>query len=331
MGGFAPSLPVGTLNVALSNYAKEFRNNMLVGDMLAPRVPVARQSFQYLVFDRSNQRLDRQTLRAPGAIPQSDRMSYSALPYFCQSHALRAKIPYEQEQYALGLGFSEKQAATRRLMDKLALDRENYIAQLLFTAGNVTNTMALAGNAMFDSYLGGNTSQPTQVIEYGKSVVRQSGVEANALILSDPVITALVNNPIIVQRFQYTKGGAIGLDELSTVFGIKCYRAAAVALNDVNAASYIWGTNAVLAYVQDATSQQDLSGLKTFDWTAAPETVGGYGVLEFPEPNLDAKADIISVDWYWDTRITAQETLFTFTNCVAAPTMAAIAAPGVGY
>lgn len=330
MGSFAPNLPAGTLNVALSNYAKEFRNNALVGDLIAPRVPVARQSFQYVVFDRSNQRLDRQTLRAAGDTPQSDRMSYSVLPYMCRSHALRAKVPYEQEQYALGMGFSEKQAATRRLVDKLNLDRENFIANLATTPGNVPNNEALSGAGMFDSYLSNNASVPTEVVEDAKSVIRQSGVEANIMILSDPVITALVNNPVIVERFKYTAGGAITLDQLSQVFGIKCVRAAAIALDKNNVGSYVWGTNVVLAYAAPATSMQDLSALKTFDWTSAPETVGGYGVLEFPDPNLDAKADIISVDWYWDTRITASETLYLLTNCVQAPAMAANPAPVAG-
>lgn len=328
MGAFAPSLPVGTLNVALSNYMKGYRNNQFVGDLIAPRVPVPRQSFQYVIFDRSNQRLDREVLRAAGAVPQTDRMNYSTDNYFAKSHALRAKIPFEQEQYALGLGFSEKQAAVGRLQDKLSLSRENFIASLVTTPANVTNTQALAGTSMWDNYTG--VSHPIQVVENAKALIRQSGVDANLFILSDPVIVALQNHPDIIDRFKYTQPGAITLEQLSQVFQIKCVRAAAVQLDKNNVASYVWGTNAVLAYSQDASSMNDLSALKTFDWAAAPGTVGGYGVLEFPDPDLDAKSDIISVDWYWDTKITAQETLYLFSNCCAAPAMGAIAAPIAG-
>ncbi len=326
MGSFAPTLPAGTLNVALANYAKAFRNNALVGDLIAPRVPVGRQSFQYTVFDRSNQRLDRQTLRAPGATPQTDRMSYSEFPYFCKSHALRAEIPYEQEQYALGLGFSEKQAATRRLIDKISLDRENYIASLVTNPANVSNNLGLSGTSMWDT----STSHPIPAVEAAKVLIRQSGAEATHFILSDPVVTALINHPDIIDRFKYTQPGAITLDQLSQVFGITCVRAAAIALDKGNNPSYVWGDNALLVSVQQASSMDDLSGLKTFSWTGAPMTVDGYGVLEFPKPDLDAKTDIVSVDWYWDTRITAQETLYLFTGCVASPTMGAIAVPIVG-
>jgi hypothetical protein len=329
MSSFAPSLPVGTLNVALSNYMKEFRNNTLVGDLIAPRVPVPRQSFQYVVFDRSNQRLDRQVLRAAGDTPQTDRMTYSSAPYMCLSHALRAEVPYEAEQYALGLGFSLKQAATRRLVDKLSLAREAFIANLVQT--QATNVVALSGTAMFDSYLTGGTSNPVQVIQAAKAQVRQSGMSANLAIIPDPVFVALQNNPAIIELFKFTNvSGYISLDQLTSALGIKCVLASAIQLDKNNVPTWTWGEDIIVCYAQNATDMQDISALKTFEWLGAPETVGGYGVLEFPKPDLDAKADIISADWYWDTRITAQETLVVISNCCATPTMEAIAAPGIG-
>ena len=103
--------------------------------------------------------------------------------------------------------------------------------------------------------------------------------------------------------------------------------ASALLLDKGNNPSFVWGLTAVLAFVQPVADQQDVSALKTFDWTGAPDTVGGYGVLEYPDPYLSAKTDWISVDWYWDIRVTATETLYTFTNCVQAPSMVSIAAP----
>ena len=73
MGGFVGTMPVGTLNVALSNFAKQFRNNAFVGELLAPRVPVARQSFQYVVWNRDDQRVPGNTQRAPGDRPTTVR------------------------------------------------------------------------------------------------------------------------------------------------------------------------------------------------------------------------------------------------------------------
>ena len=330
MGAFVGNMPIGTLNVALSNFAKEFRNNAFVGDLIAPRVPVDRQSFQYVIFDRSNMRLDRQTLRAPGDRPQTDRFNYSVAPYMCQSRALEAKIPYESEAYGLGLGFSTKQKATQRLIDKINLDREVQLATLVTTAANVPNNTALAGASMWDPAAGGH---PIPVVDAAKSLLRQAGLQDSEMmfVLSDPVVVALCNHPDIIDRFKYTNpGGNISLDQLSSVFRVKCVQASAISLDKTNTASWVWGVNALLCHAQPATSMQDISFAKTFTWTSAPETTEGYGVMEWPSPHRSEKADYLAVDWYWDLRITATEAAYLFTNCVAAPSMGAIPAPVEG-
>lgn len=312
MGGFAPTLPIGTLNLALSNFAREFRNNNYVGDRIAPRVPVDRQSFQYIIFDQSNLRLDRNVVRAPGTSPQEDRMTYSAAPYMCVSHALKARIPYESEKRSNEAGFSLRRSATQRLIDKLNLSREAYIAALALTGPNTT---PLSGASMWDPTAGGH---PLIAVEGAKAAIAQTGVQANLLILSDPVFRALKNHPDILGRFLYKDGtsAAVTLGMLSEAFGVECVLGSAIAEDKGGNRSYVWGLNAVLAYSQPVSSEADLSAMKTFDWSEAPDTVGGYGVLEYPDPDLAAKADIVAADWYWDTRITGPETLYTFTNCV---------------
>lgn len=333
MGAFVSPFAGGQLNVAAANFAKSYRNNMLIGDILAPRCPMDRQTFQYVVHDRSAMRLDAQTLRAPGAAPQNVRSGFSLANYFCKSHALAAEVPFETEQFGLGFGFSEIQKATQNVMDKLLLDREVYLANLVLNPANTPNTLALAGSAMWDVYTGGVTgaSQPVAAVEAAKALVRQSGVQANLLILSDATFVALQNHPVIVDRFKYTVAGAVTLDDLSTVFGIKVVVASAFQVDKNNVGSWVWGQSAILAYVQDVTSQQDISALKTFVWTAASQTVDGYGVITEPKYPLSSKATIVSTDWYWDIRVTAPETLYTFSNTCAAPAIAAIPAPVSGY
>jgi hypothetical protein len=325
MGGFAVTPQSGVLNVAVSNFAKAYRNNALVGDLLAPRVPVDRQTFQYVIHSRDGMRLDGSTLRAPGDAPRHIRSNFSLAPYFSRSHALAAEIPFETEQFSQGYGFSEIAKASQQGMDKLLLDREVYLAGLVAGAGT---TLALSGTSMFDN----GASTPIENVTAARSIVRQSGVEANLLVLGSPVVDALLNNAEIIGRVKYTFPGGVvdpgGLDlnQLSTVLGIRCIRANAVQVDKNDAVSFVWGQTATLAYVQDVSSMQDLSSVKTFVWTAAPETVNGYGVIVEPKYPLSTKTTIVSTDWYWDQRITAPETLYTFTNCCAAPTYETLAA-----
>jgi hypothetical protein len=60
-------------------------------------------------------------------------------------------------------------------------------------------------------------------------------------------------------------------------------------------------------------------------------TTDGYGVVEWPDPDLSKKTDWVAAEWYRDIAVTAQETIFQFTNVVSAPTMGSIAAPPVGF
>jgi len=79
MGGYVGLMPAGALNVALANYAKEFADDSvpLVGDLIFPKVPVDRQSYQYLIWNRDNLRVPGSTLRAPGGHATEIRRSYS--------------------------------------------------------------------------------------------------------------------------------------------------------------------------------------------------------------------------------------------------------------
>lgn len=317
MGAFAIGPQGGVLNVAVSNFAKQYRNNELIGDMLAPRVPVDKQTFQYIIHGRDNLRLDGSTLRAPGDAPRKIRSSFSLATYYAKSHALAAEIPFETEQFGLGYGFSEIAKASAQTLDKLLLDREVYLAGIAAGAGT---TVALSGSSMWDN----TASTPIENITAAKSTVLQSGVRPNILILGHPVVDALINNTEIINRVKYTfPGGVIdqvNLAQLSAVLGIRCVDAAAVQVDKGDNVSFVWGQTAVLAYVQEISSQYDISSFKTFVWTGAPETVSGYGVITEPKFPLSSKATIVSTDWYWDVKNTAPETTYTFTNCCAAPT-----------
>ena len=325
MGGFAAPYGGGSLNVAAANFAKSYRNNALVGDLLAPRVSMDRQTFQYVIHGRDGMRLEGSTLRAPAAAPRTVRSAFSTDTYFCKSHALAAEVAFETEQYGQGFGFSQIQKATRTVMDKLLLDREAALAALVLGAGT---TVALSGTTMWDNA----SSTPYEDITKARATVRQSGVEANILILGDPVADALLTNAELRDRVKYTlSGGILDMDSLSRILNIRCVRASAIQVDDSNVVKFVWGQQAVLAYVQTVSDQEDISSVKTFTWSVAPDTVDGYGVIVEPKLPLSTKAQIVSTDWYWDQKVTAPETLYAFTNCCAAPTYVSLPAPATGY
>jgi len=342
MGSYVGLAPAGFPNVALSNFAKEYRNNLFVGDLIAPRVPVDRQSFPYVVWGRDDFRAVN-TNRAPGDAPQSIRRTYSTDTYFCRSHALDTSIPFESEAYGLGLGFSARQKAAASLTKRLNLAREIEIAATALSTSNFPNGVTLSGTSMWDAYPtaadgegGGGSSDGshpiTQVNQY-KALLRQAGISDSemVLILSDPVVVALQSHPDVIIRFKYTQAGAITLDDLTSVFRVKCVQASAVSLSQNNVESWVWGNHAFLGYAQATSSMEDLSCIKTFSWTGAQDGgidkgmvaagADGFAVLEWIDAHLSRKTYWQSADWYYGLKVTAQETGLPILNAVTAPTM----------
>jgi hypothetical protein len=355
MGGYVGLAPAAFPNVALSQYAKEFADDKvpLVGDIFCPEVPVERQSFPYLIWDRSNLIIPGSTLRAPSAEPATIRRSYSTSNYFCRSHALEGSVAFEEEAYGMGLGFSTKQHLTADLIGRIRRSREAEIAELLLSLTNFPNGVDLSSgsNNQWDVYPsvpeeGTDGSHPIVQVEAGKEILRQASIadEQMVLALSSPCVAALKNHPDIINRFKYTNTlGIIDIDKLSSVFGVKCVRAGALRASQNMVSSWIWGSHAFLGYASPAPTRDDVSCAKTFVWAggqipgsnggsvdmpAAPGTIDGYGVLEWLDPVQSKKTYWQSVDWYYSTQVTAQETGVPFLNCLkTAPTMAAI--PGL--
>jgi hypothetical protein len=327
--GSAAMLP-GTLNVALSNYMQQYRNNKLIADILAPRVPVDREVFQYLIFDRAEQVLANSTLRAPGDKPETVRWSYSADTYNCKSHALDSSLPKEIQAFISGFGgFDASMKEVGVLTSKLMLDREASLASLLVNNLPSAQIVNLSGTSMFDNA----ASTPIELIDDYKDVILQAGVEANYLFLAPSVAKALRSNPEIVDRFKYTNAqGRVSLQQLAGLFDVEnVIRAGAIQLDAGFNASWTWGVLAILAYIQPVSSEMDISPVKTFVWTGGPDTVDGYGVLQWPDSHLSRKTNWSSCDMYYDQKITGAPTIIVFANCTAAPTYAAIEAPEVGY
>lgn len=343
MGAYTGLAPAGFPNVALSNFAKDFRDQLFVGDLICPRVPVDRQSFPYVVFGRNDYQVPASTLRAPGTRPQTVRGSYSTDTYMARSHALETEIPFESEAYSLGLGFSTRQRATKTLTRKLNLSREKEIAAIALSTANFPNGITLSdATDMWDSYITDPTkktadtvtSQPIEDIELAKEVLRQSGImdEEMVLLLSSPIVRVLINHPEIVDRLKYTNTtGAVDLDKLKSVFGVRCVRAGAVGLSLNNVQTWVWGQNAFLGYAQTSPTMEDLSCLKTFSWTGVGDAgaqnglvapgAEGFSILEWIEPHLSEKKYWQSADWYYDIKVTGQETGYPILNAVNAETM----------
>lgn len=303
---------IGHLDAALTEYAKRFMQNGLVSDMIAPRVPVGRQTDKYWIYGRESQELTEQDLRAMGAPAQRTRLSLSTGSYKSQSHALAADIADEDRAgYEPG---DLEQDAVSNLMAKIQLGKEDRLATMLTDAAQVTNNTTLAGGNQWSDIA---NSDPQGDVETAKSKIRESGVEATHLVLGEAVYTKLIKHPAVRDAFKYTTPGAIGVPQLAAFFNVPTVLVARAIKLVAGVPTFVWGKSAIALYVSQTAGFQDISAVKSFVWRGAPGTIDGFGVVQGRNPDPTAKSDVVGVDWYYDQKITAVETAYLIKNAVA--------------
>jgi hypothetical protein len=314
MAGAMVSPVQGKIDVALSQFAQLYTNNMMVAPYIFPRVEVIHQSDFYWLFGRENQAVRENSLRGPGSAAERIQQTLSKTKYFTQDHSYARLIP-DEERGNFFAGDLE-QWITQTLMSKLLLDLEINVAGIATNTASYagSNTVTLSGTSQWNT----GTGLPINDVELAKSQIRQIGQAPNFMIIPDPVYIQLRTNPQIVARFANVAGGTITLQQLAIVFDIpNVYLASAVSLDKNGVPSYVWGKNAIVGYAQPNSSPVDPSFGKMFVWTQAPGTVGGFSTELARETPASKKSDELAVHSYYGIQVTSNISAYLIKNPVA--------------
>jgi hypothetical protein len=315
MAGAFVSPVQGKIDVALSQFAQLYRNNMMVAQYLFPRVEVIHQSDFFWQFGRENQAIRENSLRAPGSAAERIQQTLSKTKYNTNDHSY-ARLITDEERGNFMAGDIE-QWATQAIMDKIMLDMEINVAAIAINTASYagTNSVTLSGTSQWSDPV---NSSPISDVETAKSQIRQIGQNANVLIIGDQVYQKLRVNNQIVARFVNVQGGAVSLAQLAVAFGVdQVVLASAIQIDKNQNVSFVWGKNAVLAYAQQAPTMADPSFGKTFVWTQAPGTVGGFSTEIAREAPASKKSDELAVHSYYGLQVTSNISGYLIKNAVA--------------
>lgn len=304
----------GHIDVALSNFAVQYRNPNYAADQVFTRVPVQRQSDKYWRFGKENLQALIDDLRAPGAAAQRIAQTLSSDSYFADDHALERLIT-DEERSNFDAGDVE-QWATETLTNKLLLRKEKLFAALVTDTAKVTQNVTLAGTAQWSDF---TNSKPTEDLQAGQEVVaKNSGVRANTLVLGFPVFSKLRNHPKIVERVQNIRVGVVREEDLASIFDVqRVLVTQAIEVDAAGAVSFVFGKHAVLCYVSPTAAFGEPSFGKSFVWAGAPGSTSGF-IVEIGRANpTSRKADELAVHFYYDQKITAVEAGYLIKNAVA--------------
>jgi len=253
---------------ALGNVSIKYTNDVFIADLIAPMVKVSKQTGKYYIYDKSNLRIDK-TNRAAGS--GANEIDFGVAPtgvFACDDHALKGFVADEiqdQADAALNPLIDE----TETLTEKMLLDRESNLATILRSTSNLTQNTTLAGTSQWSDY---SNSDPIGDIRTARITIHQNTFKKpNTLILGKQVFDTLCDHPAIIERVKYSQLGVVTAELLARVFQVDTILVGEAGSNtaaegQTDSLSYIWGTDAIVAYIAPKVNIKMLTLALTFTY-----------------------------------------------------------------
>ncbi|HOR26925.1 MAG TPA: hypothetical protein PLG73_02755, partial [Candidatus Sumerlaeota bacterium] len=206
---------------------------------------------------------------------------------------------------------------TEFLRVKIDLNKELELAGLLTDPTLITQNETLADETQWSD----PDSDPLAAVEAAKATV-MAAVQAlpNVLVLPYPVYAQLRLHPKVVERVVHGSVGAVDAELLAQIFDVERVLVARAFRNTAAPGQppemrYVWGNDALLAYVPARPALKQVALAYTFAWTGAPGALSGHRVELWREEKR--KADVVRVQRYYDQRVIAPDAAFLWKEAVA--------------
>lgn len=252
-----------------------------------PRVPVAKQSDLYVVWDKGDMLRDTMAKLSAGAGVQYNGIKLANGNYSCDVYADGTVIPYQVIANE-DPGVDVEEAQTRRLANAALIRQERDFGTNFFTTGvwttDITGSATPTNNdtTRWDDA----ASEPTKTIDDQKIVVQALGCpEPNTLIVGAEVDAALRNNPSILDRIKHGGGNAdpakVTPQILAALFGLDKYLVSKITYTTSNegaaatTTAFALGKHALLCYAAPEPSRFLPSAGYTFSWAGLLNMLGG--------------------------------------------------------
>ena len=319
------------VDAALTNISVAFLQNAdhFAAGKVFPNVPVSKQSDRYFVFDRGDFNRDEAQVRAPGTQSAGGGYELDNTPtYFANVWAFHHDVP-DQVRANADPAVDVDRAAAEYVMHKMLIKREKVWATNFFSGGVWANdydgvASSPATNEVI-KWADQTSGDPIGDIRAAKTGILQStGFMPNKLVLSQPVMDALVDHPDIVDRVKYATSttaspAMVNEQTLAALFGLDQIVVTRAIENTANQGatashSFIGGSNALLCYAAPAPSLMSPSAGYQFSWNGFMGQTNAFGVatkrffideLESTRVEgqmaFDMKLVSNELGWFWDS------------------------------
>lgn len=251
----------------LTDLSLAYQNEAYVAEEMFKPLPVKLQSGKHFVYDKGNFRSN-DLKRGPGARSKEVTHNISTgLAYVCEDHAAKEFVPDEDVDNAAD-GVDPYADATDTVTEMLKISREVEAAAALTATATMTQNTTGSGTSLWND----SNSDPIAAIRTAAQTIHSSVMKnPNTLLLGKQVFDKLVDHPAIVERVKYSQLGVLSTDLLARLFNVERILVGAAEKNtsvegQADTMGYIWGKNAVLAYVNPRLGQKTVTLGVAYKW-----------------------------------------------------------------
>lgn len=297
----------------LTELAINYRPQNFIADMIAPVIPVQKQSDAYPVFSRAEFFAVEDAERAPRAEAKKVQRSVSSAQYLCRNYALGYDVPIEDlANMDSALRFELDQGASQYLIGKLQLAKEKRVLTLATNTANVASVHVV--NSLW-SVNGSNAGDPFIAIEMAKERFRSyTGQPANSILFGYSAWSQFRRNYWTrnLVKGANNGGGFVSRQQAQELMELDrflvseaLYSTANEALTGTTSLTNPMDNSVILYYSPLSASRNDPSWMYGFDWRG-PGLPARFTVMRHP---YDSRKRIegIEVSEYADEKITGSD------------------------
>lgn len=239
------------VNPLLTDISVAYENKNLIGELIFPSVPVDRETGEYFVVDRENQRTPADARRADLGRANRVNNDMTTATYSLEERSLETPIT-DRIMRNYQDPFDPKKNATNLVTGKLNLLKEKEIRTAILNSG----APGLDENGAWSTI---TTDIVGHVRTARNSVLQNTGFDANVMIIGKPALDELLKNTALIEGIKYTQAVSEEalINALQGYFDIPKILIGKATENtakegQADSMNFIWGEEAIVAYVPDA-------------------------------------------------------------------------------
>lgn len=323
------------VNTTLTNISVAFMQNAasFISNQVFPNVPVMKQSDRYFIYNRGDFNRDEAEKRAPGTESAGNGFRLDNTPnYFCDVRAFHKDVDRQVIANA-DAALNPMDDAARFVMQKLMINKEVDFASTFMTGGVWDNdydgVASGAGTNETIQWSDTTNGDPIGDVTEGiDTILANTGIEPNTLVLGKQVFTAVQNHPDMIDRVKYSGGvgnnnpAMVTAEAMAQVFGVDRVLISKAVKNSAaegatESSDFIVGKSALLVHAAPNPGLMVPTAGYTFSWQGYLGTTNPFGIATSQIPMDHLKSERIEGEMAYDHKLVSSALGFYWDSIAA--------------